>query len=66
MGGGSNDTAFMHFGVVDAKTGDVLYFARPVALRNIAKDSEKTAEVVKKSFKNFAKSSPAEGALAKK
>ncbi len=56
--GAVNDMAMMHFGVVDAKTGDVLYFARPVALRNIAKDSEKTAGVVKKSFKNFAKSSP--------
>jgi hypothetical protein len=64
--GWSSDAAFMHFGIVDAKTGDVLYFARPVALRNIAKDSEKTAGVVKKSFKNFAKSSPAEGAPAKK
>jgi hypothetical protein len=56
----------MHFGVVDAKTGDILYFARPVALRNIAKDSEKTAGVVKKSFKNFAKASPPAGAPAKK
>jgi hypothetical protein len=56
--GAASDVAMMHFGVVDAKTGDVLYFARPVALRNIAKDSEKTAGVVKKSFKNFAKASP--------
>jgi hypothetical protein len=63
--GGSSDTAFMHFGVVDSKTGDILYFARPVALRNIAKDSEKTAGVVKKSFKNFAKASPPAGAPAK-
>ena len=64
--GAVNDTAMMHFGVVDAKTGDVLYFAKPVALRNIAKDSEKTSGVVKKSFKNFAKSSPPAAALAKK
>jgi hypothetical protein len=60
VAGSGFDMAFMHFGVVDAKTGDVLYFARPVALRNIAKDSEKTTGVVKKSFKNFAKASPAE------
>jgi hypothetical protein len=66
VGGGSSDTAFMHFGVVDARNGDVLYFARPVALRNIAKDSEKTSGVVKKSFKNFAKDSPPAGAPAKK
>jgi len=65
VAGAKNDVAMMHFGVVDAKNGDVLYFARPVALRNIAKDSEKTAGVVKKSFKNFAKSSPPEGAPAK-
>jgi hypothetical protein len=66
VAGSKSDVAMMHFGVVDAKTGDVLYFARPVALRNIAKDSEKTAGVVKKSFKNFAKSSPPAGAPAKK
>jgi hypothetical protein len=60
------DMAFMQFGVVDAKNGDVLYFARPVAFRNLAKDSEKTERVIKKSFKNFAKASPAEAASAKK
>ena len=65
VGGSKFDTAFMHFGVVDAKTGDVLYFARPVALRNLAKDSEKTSGVVKGSFKNFSKASPAEEAAAK-
>ncbi len=52
------DTAFMRFGVVDAKTGDVLYFARPVVLRNIVKDSEKTSGAIKKSFRNFALASP--------
>jgi hypothetical protein len=65
VAGSKNDVATMHFGVVDAKTGDVLYFAKPVALRNIAKDSEKTSGVVKKSFKNFAKSSPPAGVVAK-
>jgi len=64
VAGGVYDMAFMHFGVVDAKTGDVLYFARPIALRNIAKDSEKTEGVVRKSFKNFAKASPAEAGVA--
>jgi hypothetical protein len=61
-----NDAVMMHFGVVDAKNGDVLYFAKPVALRNIAKDAQKTAGVVKKSFKNFAKASPGAGTVAKK
>jgi hypothetical protein len=65
VAGAKFDTAFMKFGVVDAKTGDVLYFAHPVALRNLAKDSEKTSGVVKGSFKNFAKASPAEVAVAK-
>ncbi len=66
VAGPKNDVAMMHFGVVDAKTGDVLYFAQPVALRNIARDSEKTAGVVKKSFKNFAKVSPPGGSTAGK
>jgi hypothetical protein len=66
VAGGVRDTAFMRFGVVDAKTGDVLYFARPLVLRNIAKDSEKTSGAVKKSFKHFVKASPAEGKTEKK
>jgi len=59
------DVAEMQFGVVDAKSGDVLYFARPVAFRNLARDSGKTEGVVKKSFKNFAKASPAGAPPAK-
>lgn len=66
IGGAAFDTAMMHFGIVDAKTGDVLYFAQPVAFRNIAKDSEGTSGVVKKSFKKFAKDSPPAGSPAKK
>ncbi len=66
VAGPKNDVAMMHFGVVEAKNGEILYFAQPVALRNIAKDSEKTAGVVKKSFKNFAKVSPPGGSLAGK
>lgn len=59
VAGPANDAVNMHFGVVDAKTGDVLYFAKPIMLKNVAKDSEQTAGGVKKSFKNFAKASPA-------
>jgi hypothetical protein len=64
--GGVNDSAFMHFGVADAKTGDILYFAQPTVLRNIAKDPEKTSGAVKKSFKNFVKASPGGEVAAKK
>ena len=56
--GGIYDSTFMHFGVVDAKSGDVLYFAQPMVLKNVSKDPEKTSGAVKKSFKNFAKASP--------
>ena len=63
--GGVYDTAFMRFGVVDAKSGDVLYFAEPAVLRNIAKDPDKTKGAVKKSFKNFVKASPG-GEVAEK
>ena len=59
VAGPSSDSVNMHFGVVDSKTGDVLYFAKPIMLKNIAKNSEQTAGGVKKSFKNFAKASPA-------
>jgi hypothetical protein len=58
IAGPASDFATMRFGVVDARNGDVLYFARPTVLRNIAKDSEKTAGNVKKGFKNFVKVSP--------
>jgi hypothetical protein len=61
VAGPSRDTAVMDFGVVDAKTGDVLYFARPAVLKNLSKDPQKTEGDVKRSFKNFAKASPAEG-----
>ena len=57
--GAAFDSVMMHFGVVDAKTGDVLYFAKPIALKNISKKTEETAGMVKKSFKNFVKASPA-------
>jgi hypothetical protein len=66
VAGPTFDMAWMHFGVVDARTGDVLYFARPMALRNISKDAEKNEKTVKKAFKNFAKASPAEETSAKK
>ncbi len=57
--GGVNDVASMRFGVVDSRTGDVLYFAKPVALKNIAKKPEETAGTIRKSFKNFVKACPA-------
>lgn len=53
-----NDTAQMQFGVVDAKTGEVLYFAKPTVFKNISKQPEKSAGGVKKAFKNLVKASP--------
>jgi hypothetical protein len=58
VAGSRYDSAIMDFGVVDSRNGDVLYFAKPVMLKNIAKDTEKTSGSVKKSFKNFVKASP--------
>jgi hypothetical protein len=49
------DVVQMLFGVVDARTGEVLYFAKPVMLKNLAKDPGETASGIEKSFKNFAK-----------
>lgn len=49
------DVVQMHIGVVDAKIGDVLYFAKPVMLKNLAKDTEETRSGIEKSFKNFVK-----------
>jgi hypothetical protein len=66
VAGGAYDTAFMRFGVVDAKSGDVLYFAEPAVLKNIAKDPDKTRGAVRKSFKNFVKASPGGEEAAKK
>jgi hypothetical protein len=61
VGGGAYDTVQIHIGVVDARNGDVLYFARPFMLKNIAKDPAETRSGIEKSFKNFVKANkPAE------
>lgn len=58
VGGQRFDVMIMYFGVVDPRTGDVLYFAKPVLLKNLAKDPQETAGGVHKAFKNFFKASP--------
>jgi hypothetical protein len=49
------DVVQMQIGLVDAKTGDVLYFAKPVMLKNLAKDPAQSRSGIEKSFKNFVK-----------
>jgi outer membrane biosynthesis protein TonB len=50
------DTMQMHLGLVDAKTGEVLYFAKPFMLKNPAKDPGSSRTGIEKSFRNFVKS----------
>jgi len=57
-GYGAFDLAFIRFGLVDAKTGAVLYFARPSVRGNIADDPDKADNAIRKSFENLAKVSP--------
>jgi hypothetical protein len=68
IGGPAFDMVAINVGVVDAKNGDVLYFAKPFMLKNLAKDPGDTKSGIEKSFKNFAKANavvgeakPAEG-----
>ncbi|MGA9529856.1 MAG: hypothetical protein WBS24_17215 [Terriglobales bacterium] len=60
-GGGVFDMTFMQLGIVDAKTGEVLYFARPVVLKNISDDAEKASRAIRKSLKNIDKANSAGG-----
>jgi hypothetical protein len=55
IAGPAFDTVLMHIGVVDAKSGEVLYFARPFMLKNPTKDPGSTRAGIQKSFKNFVK-----------
>lgn len=55
VGGNIYDVVQILIGVVDAKNGDVLYFSRPVMLKNLAKDPADTKKGIEKSFKNFTK-----------
>ncbi|HWR15116.1 MAG TPA: hypothetical protein VN577_09815 [Terriglobales bacterium] len=68
VGGQAFDVMQILVGVVDAKNGDVLYFAKPVMLKNLAKDPADAKSGIDKSFKNFAKannlSAPAQSAAS--
>lgn len=55
VGGNVYDVVQILIGVVDSKSGDVLYFSRPVMLKNLAKDPADTRKGIEKSFKNFVK-----------
>jgi hypothetical protein len=55
IGGPAFDMVAINVGVVDAKSGDVLYLAKPFMLKNLAKDPADTQAGIAKSFKNFAK-----------
>jgi hypothetical protein len=55
IGGPAFDMVQIHLGVVDAKNGDILYFAKPFLLKNLAKDPADARDGIVKSFKNFAK-----------
>lgn len=55
IGGPAYDTVAINVGVVDSKTGDVLYFAKPFMLKNLAKDPKQAQSGLQKSFKNFGK-----------
>lgn len=54
-GADSSDSWRMWIIVVDARTGDVLYFAEPQGRYNLAQDTAKSRPVIEKSFKNFLK-----------
>jgi len=59
------DNITMYIGLVDAQTGNVLYFAVPQWLPNPASDPAHSAKSVREAFKNFFKASPASAAPSK-
>jgi len=59
------DTVQVTLGLVDSKTGEVLYFAKPIMLKNMAKDPNELRGGIEKSFKNFAKASKQAPATSK-
>jgi hypothetical protein len=54
-GGNSSDSWRIWIMVVDARTGDLLYFAEPQGRNNLAQDTAKARPAIEKSFKNFLK-----------
>lgn len=55
VGGPAFDMVQIDIGIVDARNGDVLYFAKPFLLKNLAKDPADARSGLEKSFRNFAK-----------
>lgn len=63
----TNDTTLMDFGLVDARTGDVLYFAKSKMSADIQQDSEEVAAGIARAFMDLPKitsSSPPVGQIA--
>jgi TonB family protein len=58
VAGPRSDLAVMDFGLVDARTGDVLYFARSKVAANLVEDSEDVAAGIAKAFADLPKASP--------
>lgn len=56
--GGLINTFDMDIALVDARSGDVLYFVEPELLRNVSVDPGKADGGIRKAFKSFVKASP--------
>ncbi len=58
VAGSRSEFAVMDFGLVDARTGDVLYFARSKVEANLVEDSEEVAAGIAEAFADLPKVSP--------
>jgi len=58
VAGSRSDFAVMDFGLVDARTGDVLYFARSKMVASLVQDSEEVAAGIAGAFADLPKISP--------
>jgi hypothetical protein len=59
MGGQVLDYAWFRVAVVDSRTGDVLFFAKPVMVKNLAKDPGSIKKSLRDSFRDFPKAKTA-------
>ncbi len=58
VAGSRSDTAVMDFGLVDARTGDVLYFGKTKLTADVTQDSEEVAAGITRAFMGLPKASP--------
>jgi len=59
VAGSVSDTAHLDIALVDAKTGDVLYYARKKVEGDLIHDSESVASTIEKAFSNLPRARPA-------